>query len=80
MARFTVGSILTGAVIAGAGVVALEQLRAHGAVVMPAAPGDPAAAVDGSRPMVTGDDTHPAADASLHDADDWGGGMDAATW
>jgi hypothetical protein len=68
MARFTVGSILTGAVIAGAGVVALEQLRAHGAVVMPAAPGDP------------GDDTHPAADASLHDADDWGGGMDAATW
>jgi hypothetical protein len=79
MPRFTIGSLLTGLVLAVVAILALHTLTG-GRITPPPPPmsGPVPGALDPATGAVLMDAR--ATDGSLHDADSWDGGLDAATW
>jgi hypothetical protein len=77
--RFTIGSLMTGLVLA---VVAILALRTwQGASVFtppPPAAGAAPGAIDETGAVMLG--SARATDVALHQSDTWDGGLDAATW
>jgi hypothetical protein len=80
MPRFTIGSLMTGLVLAVVAILALHALQGGGIVGLAPAPaaGPAPGAIDTATGAVMLDAR--AADTALHDSDTWDGGLDASTW